>query len=291
MPILLNLLLALFLKSCVTENPHEFKGGDSMNEEKVNPNLAFIKSYMQEHNDVVHLDSGLRYRILNSGESEANPPGPDSNCAIWYSQTNIYGDFVDSSESGGKRSIHVVPSKLMKGFGEALQLMRPGDKWELVIPPELSHGKWIDGKRIPQGRTIVVQVELLKYEKGKHPYFRREYVVWVFLILYFCYNYYDSSLRTKAVARRTPVSIESVKGLPGNPEVFMTIACDDTVLGRIEFELFKTVCPKTVENFRCLCTGERGMAMASGGNMPLHFKGSSFHRIIPRFMCQGGERI
>jgi hypothetical protein len=236
----------------------------------------------------VYLESGLRYRILHNGGSEANPPKPDSHCTIWYSQKNIYGDFVDSSEHGETRTVHVVPNQLMKGFEEALQLMRPGDKWELVIPPELSHGKWIDGKRIPRGRTVFVQVELKKYEKGKHPYFRREYIIWAFLLLYFCYNYYDSSVRTKAVARRTPVSIESVKGLSGNPEVFLTIACDDTVLGRIEMELFKTVCPKTVENFRCLCTGERGMAMASGGDKPLHFKGSYFHRIIPNFMCQGG---
>ena len=66
-----------------------------------------------------------------------------------------------------------------------------------------------------------------------------------------------------------------------NPLVFLDIALDGNDLGRLRFELYADAVPKTAENFRCLCTGEKG-----GG---LTYKGSSFHRIITDFMCQGGD--
>ena len=71
-----------------------------------------------------------------------------------------------------------------------------------------------------------------------------------------------------------------------NPQVFFDISIGGAPAGRITFELFADVVPKTAENFRALCTGEKGMGRSG---KPLHFKGSAFHRIIPQFMCQGGD--
>ena len=71
-----------------------------------------------------------------------------------------------------------------------------------------------------------------------------------------------------------------------NPQVFFDISIDGAPSGRLVFELFADVVPKTAENFRALCTGEKGLGRSG---KPLSYKGSAFHRIIPDFMCQGGD--
>merc|ERR1719515_395584 len=68
--------------------------------------------------------------------------------------------------------------------------------------------------------------------------------------------------------------------------VFFDVTVGGQAAGRITITLDTTNTPKTAENFRCLCTGEKGMGQSG---KPLHFKGSGFHRVIPGFMCQGGD--
>jgi peptidylprolyl isomerase len=69
-------------------------------------------------------------------------------------------------------------------------------------------------------------------------------------------------------------------------QVFLDITIDGEASGRIIIELYDDEVPKTTENFRALCTGEKGDGEKGA---PLHFQGCAFHRIIPGFMCQGGD--
>src|SRR3989338_10159056 len=71
-----------------------------------------------------------------------------------------------------------------------------------------------------------------------------------------------------------------------NPRVYFDVQIGSNKVGRIVMELFADKVPKTAENFRALCTGEKGKT-ASG--VPLHYKGCTFHRIIRNFMIQGGD--
>eukprot|EP01032_Pedospumella_encystans_P017535 gene17535-19976_t len=69
-------------------------------------------------------------------------------------------------------------------------------------------------------------------------------------------------------------------------KVFFDVEIGGEAAGRVVMGLFGETVPKTAENFRALCTGEKGLG-ASG--KPLHYEGSKFHRVIPDFMIQGGD--
>ncbi|RDA94250.1 hypothetical protein CP533_0540 [Ophiocordyceps camponoti-saundersi (nom. inval.)] len=70
------------------------------------------------------------------------------------------------------------------------------------------------------------------------------------------------------------------------PRVFFDVTIGGKPAGRITMELYSDLVPKTAENFRCLCTGEKGIGKTG---KPLHYKGSIFHRVIKQFMIQGGD--
>lgn len=111
-------------------------------------------------------ESGLQYRILQEGNGAS--PGPEDFITAHYRGTFIDGTEFDSSYSRGKPQTFQA-NAVIKGWTEALQMMKTGSKWEIFVPPQLAYGRGGMGERIPPNKLLVFEVELLAVEKKKEP--------------------------------------------------------------------------------------------------------------------------
>ena len=112
-----------------------------------------------EKDGVVTLKSGLQYKILNSGDGAT--PQVDSKVKVNYTGTLIDGTEFDSSYKRGEPASFPV-NGVIPGWTEALQLMQEGDKWQLVIPPQLAYAEKGAPPVIPPNSALVFEVELLE---------------------------------------------------------------------------------------------------------------------------------
>ena len=121
--------------------------------------------------DVKTTESGLQYRVLRSGPAAGLTPGFNDEVKVNYEGRliptkgpdgkDVPGKVFDSSYDRGSPAIFTVGA-LVPGWVEALQLMRPGDMWELVIPAKLGYGDaGVGDGAIPPGATLVFKMELL----------------------------------------------------------------------------------------------------------------------------------
>ena len=131
-------------------------------------NDAGVK-YLEENakkDGVITLPSGLQYKVLTTSNLEnALTPKVNSPCTCHYAGTLIDGTEFDSSIKRGRPSTF-APNQVIRGWTEAMQLMKEGDKWELYIPSELGYGNQARGRYIKSGDVLVFTLELIKVNSG-----------------------------------------------------------------------------------------------------------------------------
>lgn len=111
---------------------------------------------------VITTDSGLQYRVNKPGRGNKSP-GLTDRVMVHYRGRLINGTEFDSSYKRGKPSIFQV-NKVIKGWTEALQLMKRGDHWQLFIPAELAYGAKGSGTTIPPNSTLIFDIEFISME-------------------------------------------------------------------------------------------------------------------------------
>ncbi|KAL9187463.1 hypothetical protein ACHAXT_001566, partial [Thalassiosira profunda] len=122
--------------------------------------LAYLAGKEKEEG-VVKTASGLMYKEIRAGNADGKTPTVNSPCECHYAGTLIDGTEFDSSYKRGA-PLTFAPNQVIKGWTEAMQLMKEGAKWELYIPSELGYGDRGAGGQIPGGAVLVFTLELLK---------------------------------------------------------------------------------------------------------------------------------
>jgi len=135
-------------------------------EAKAAENKAAGEAFLAENakqEGVVVTESGLQYKIIEPGQGDS--PGPADVATVHYRGTLIDGTQFDSSYDRGQPASFPVGG-VIPGWTEALQLMKPGAKWQLVIPAELAYGERGAGQDIGPNSTLLFDVELISVEQG-----------------------------------------------------------------------------------------------------------------------------
>ena len=133
-------------------------------EEQARKNLAEGKAFLAANakkEGVVTLPSGLQYQVLSEGEGD--PAAATDTVTVHYRGTLIDGSEFDSSYGRGQPATFPL-DRVIPGWTEGLQLMRPGAKYRLFVPPELAYGERGGGQKIGPNSTLVFEVELLSIQ-------------------------------------------------------------------------------------------------------------------------------
>jgi len=128
-------------------------------------NAAYLASNAKQRGVIVR-PSGLQYRILHNGYGKR--PTLNDVCTVYYTGQLINGTTFDGTEEGLPRQFK--PADVIPGWTEALELMREGDHWQIVIPAGLGYGaRGAGGGVVPPNQTLVFDVQLVQVTTPKEP--------------------------------------------------------------------------------------------------------------------------
>jgi FKBP-type peptidyl-prolyl cis-trans isomerase FklB len=116
--------------------------------------------------DVMVLPSGLQYKVIEEG-SEGPKPELNDRVKVHYRGTLLDGTEFDSSYKRNQPMTFTVKTGrggVIAGWVEALQLMKPGAKWKVFVPPDLAYGERARGRQIGPNSTLIFEMELLSIE-------------------------------------------------------------------------------------------------------------------------------
>lgn len=137
-------------------------------EQAASQNIEQGKAFLEENakkEGVVVTESGLQYMVIEPGEGDS--PAANDVATVHYRGTLIDGKQFDSSYDRGQPATFPVGG-VIAGWTEALQLMKPGAKWQLFIPSELAYGERGAGQDIGPNSVLLFDVELISVEKGEN---------------------------------------------------------------------------------------------------------------------------
>ncbi len=140
--------------------------GDAMAARNTNAAKEFLAKNSKVKG-VVTTASGLQYKILDAGDKKAAPIGPTDSVTVDYRGKLINGTEFDSSYSRGVPATFPV-NGVIKGWQEALVMMKPGAKWQLFIPPELAYGARGQPK-IPPNSLLIFEVNVISAQAAGAP--------------------------------------------------------------------------------------------------------------------------
>ncbi|MBM4222709.1 MAG: FKBP-type peptidyl-prolyl cis-trans isomerase [Gammaproteobacteria bacterium] len=153
--------ISTYMDEIIQRREREIRMVAEFNQEEGDKFLAVHR----KEKGVVALPSGIQYKILASSGLKKHP-GPKDLVTTHYRGTLINGTEFDSSYNRGE-PVQFSLEQVIPGWTEVLQLMSPGDKWQVVIPAELAFGRHAPSTVIGPNKTLIFDIELIDYEASQ----------------------------------------------------------------------------------------------------------------------------